>query len=160
MHAVKICVLSCVFAFLLSACGGSRSMGDIGGVPVEIKVDLDRAFVSAMENRQGRLGASAGMTVGSGGTRTGIGFGLSFSSTNVYIYGGNAPGQANVFRKKVKWGSNEFTIPMNPGRKVVFTAVVSGGRSGWESVGSYVVKADKNAVLISLVESGTSVQAR
>ena len=159
MRILLICLSIVVLLSLLSSCGGSRQMGDIGGTPVEFTVDLDRSFVSAMENRQGRLGASAGMTVGSGGTRTGLGFGLSFTSTSVYLYGGNAPGQANVFRKKISWGSNEFTIPMNVGRKVVFTVVVSGGRRGWESVGSYQVKAGDNALHISLVETGSSIKS-
>ena len=152
-------VLVFIALLLLAGCGGSRQMGDIGGVPVEFEVQLDRSFVKAMENRQGRLGASAGVSVGSGGTRSGLGFGLSFSSTNVYLYGGNGPGQAGLFKKKLKWGVNQFTIPVNVGRKVVFSVVVSGGRSGWESIGNYTVKQSDNALRIFLVESGGSIQA-
>ncbi len=145
--------------FGLCACGSPRQMGDVGGLPVQFEVLLDRSFVGAMENRQGKMGASAGVTVGSGGTRTGVGFGLSFQSTNVYLYGGNAAGQANLFRKRIKWGVNQFEVPLKPGRKVVFTAVVSGGRSGWETIGAYAVLSKDNAVRITLSESGGTVQA-
>ena len=149
---VALCLLS------LSACGGSRQMGDLGGVPVEFEVLLERPFVAAMENRQARLGASLGASVGSHGSSTGLGFGLSFQSTNVYLYGGDKAGQANVFRKKLKWGDNHFTIPMNPKRKLVFSVVVSGGRSGWEAVGEYTVTNADNAVRVLLSETGAEIE--
>ena len=156
---LKLKMLIVVGCFMgLTACGGSRQMGDIGGVPVEFEVLLERPFVAAMENKQARLGASAGATVGSHGTSTGIGFGLSFQSTNVYLYGGNKAGQANIFRKKLKWGDNHFTIPMNVKRKAVFSVVVSGGRSGWEAIGDYTVKNAGNAVRVLLSETGATVE--
>ena len=144
---------------LLSACGGKRQMGDVGGAPVEFEVLLERPFVAAMENRQARLGGHVGTSVGSHGSSTGLGFGLSFSSTNVYLYAGDKAGQANVFRKKLNWGDNHFMIPMNPERTVVFSVVVSGGRSGWEAIGDYTVKASDNGVRVMLSETGAEIEA-
>lgn len=147
-------ILLICLTLLFCSCGAQRQMGDPDGVSVEFEVLLDRSFVSAMENRQGRVGVGVGSTVGSHGVHHGVGLGLSFRSTSVYIYGGKAPGQAGIFRRKIKWGSNQFSIPIRPGRELVLTAVVSGGRSGWETVGTCEVQPQGNAIRLVLDEKG------
>ncbi|NRA38706.1 MAG: hypothetical protein HRU15_11240 [Planctomycetes bacterium] len=141
-------------AVLLSSCGSERFQGDMDGMPIKFHVMLDRAFVDDMESRQGQLGSSVQHTVGSGGSSTGVGFGLSFQSTNVKLYGGDGPGQANIFRQKLKWGLNEFEIPLRPGRKITLSVVVSGGRAGWESIGEHIIKEIQPRIYLSLGARG------
>ncbi len=144
-----------------SGCGTPRRFGDPDGVPVVISVELDRAFVSNMANRQWTPSLGGGVGFGSGGARTsGVGMGLSFSSTHVYVIGGDAPGQANVFRKEVAWGATAFTVPLTPGRTLVLGAQVQGGREGWESVGSVVIPTASGAqVHIAMGANGGTVSA-
>ena len=130
---VLLSLLLCLFV----GCGKKRRFGDEGGTPVTMRVTLDRAFVSDMKNRQGRvgLGVGAGMSSG-GGTRVGTGVGLSFSATTVFLVGGDGPGQGQVFRKEIEWGESSFTVPLTPGRTLHLTVQVEGGRQGWEAIGS------------------------
>ena len=143
------------------SCSTPRRFGDPGGVPVSIVVDLDRAFVSSMTNRQWTPSIGGGVAVGSGGSQaSGAGMGLTFSSTKVYVIGGDAAGQANVFRREVKWGTNAFTVPLTPGRTLVLGAQVQGGREGWESVGSVVIPTASGAqVHITMSANGGAVSA-
>lgn len=136
--------IACLLALLLLAagCGAKRRFGDEGGTPVSFRVALDRAFVSEMRNRQGRVGVGVGAGFGSGGRSSiGTGVGLSFSSTTVHLVGGDGPGEGQVFRREIAWGENAFTVPLTPGRTLHLTVQVSGGREGWEAVGSTVIPA-------------------
>lgn len=147
---------ACCALLVLASCGGSRLVGDPEGVPITFRVELDRAFVRAMANRQGRVGLGAGVGIGSGGPRggLGLGLGLSFTSTRVSLLGGGAAGRADLFRQRISWGDNAFTVPLRPDRTVVLTADVSGAREGWEEVGSFTVDARKPVLLLRLGEAG------
>jgi hypothetical protein len=143
---------------LLSACGEPRRFGDAGGVPVNVTVQVDRAFFSSMQNRQGRPSAGAGIGFGSGGaTGVGVGLGLSFSSTQVYLLGGDNVGQGNVFRKEVGWGDNTFEVPLAAGRTLHLTVQAEGGRRGWEAIGTITVPAQDPTVAIVLDANGAKV---
>ena len=149
---------------LLSGCGEPRRFGDVDGVPVTINASIDRAFFKNMENRQGRPSAGVGAGFSSGGhSSVGVGVGLSFSSTQVFLVGGDAVGQKNVFRKEMKWGQNSFTVPLTPGRTLHLTAVAEGGRRGWEALGPVTIPltaADKApAVEVVLDENGAKITA-
>jgi hypothetical protein len=153
-----LAALACATVFGLSACGEPRRFGDAGGTPVTITAQVDRAFFSSMESRQGRPSAGAGVGFSSGGhTGVGVGVGLSFSSTQVYLLGGDAVGQGNVFRKELKWGDNSFTVPLTPGRVLHLTVQAEGGRRGWEAIGSVTVPAADPAVAIVLDANGTKL---
>jgi hypothetical protein len=153
------CLLLCILS--LAACGKARRYGDAGGVPVAFHVTLDKAFVSGMQNRQGRVGVGVGGTVSSGGhSSIGTGIGLGFSATTVYLLGGDGAGQAQVFRKEITWGENAFTVPLAKGRTLYLTVQVQGGREGWEAIGSVVVPADeKPTVTIGLSDAGPRISA-
>jgi hypothetical protein len=154
-HLASLAILS---AFLLSACGEPRRFGDTGGVPVTITAQVERPFFSSMENRQGRPSAGAGVGFGSGGmTGIGVGVGLSFSSTQVYLLGGDAVGQGNIFRKELKWGENTFTVPLTAGRTLHLTAQAEGGRRGWEAIGSITVPAQDPKIAIMLDGNGAKL---
>jgi len=154
-------LLIAISAFILASCGTPRRFGDTGGAPVEFRVSLDRAFVSSMQNRQARVGVGVGGALSSGGhTSVGTGLGLSFSSTTVYLVGGDGAGQAQVFRKEIKWGDTTFTVPLTKGRTLFLTVQVQGGREGWEAIGSVVIPdADKPVVTVVLSEAGPKVSA-
>lgn len=128
---------------LLTGCGEPRRYGDVGGTPTAFTVSLDRAFVNGFENRQGRpsVGGGVGFSSG-GGSYSGVGIGLSFSSTQVYLLGGEKIGQGEVFRQELKWGENSFSVPLTPGRALYLTITAEGGRRGWEGIGSLVVPQD------------------
>ena len=145
---------------LLSSCGEPRRYGDVGGIPVNITAEVDRAFFKNMENRQGRPSAGVGVGFSSGGaTSSGVGVGLSFSSTQVYLVGGDAVGQSNVFRHELKWGNNTFTVPLNPGRVLHLTVVAEGGRRGWEAIGNITIPADSPAIQMALSADGARITA-
>ncbi len=130
-------ILPLIALCLVVGCGKKRRFGDEGGTPVTMRVTLDRAFVSDMKNRQGRVGVGVGAGMSSGGgTSLGTGVGLSFSATTVYLVGGDGPGQGQVFRKEIEWGESSFSVPLTPGRTLHLTVQVEGGRQGWEAIGS------------------------
>ena len=143
---------------LLTACGEPRRFGDEGGVPVAITAHVDRAYFNAMENRQGRPSAGAGVGFGSGGmTGVGVGVGFTFSSTQVYLLGGDQVGQGNVFRQEVKWGENSFSVPLSPGRTIHLTVQAEGGRRGWEALGPVTIPASDPRIAIQLDGNGGKV---
>lgn len=161
LPSLKYVLVVCAVA-LLTACGEPRRFGDIGGTPTTVRVTLDRAFVSGMQNRQARVGVGVGGTVSSGGySSVGTGIGLSFSSTTVYLVGGENAAEAQIFRKEVKWGESIFTVPLTPGRTLHLTVQVQGGREGWEAIGSVVIPATANpTVTIGLSDAGAHLSAQ
>ena len=146
------------FLLLLSACGEPRRFGDVGGIPVTITAHIERAFVSGMENRQARPSVGAGAGFGSGGfSGVGVGVGLSFSSTQVYIVGGDNVGQANIFRQEMKWGDNTFSVPLIAGRTLHLSVQVEGGRRGWEALPPVIVPLSDPAIAIVLDSNGAKL---
>ncbi|MBA3846152.1 MAG: hypothetical protein H0X45_05850, partial [Planctomycetes bacterium] len=115
---MRISIAIAVLAMILIGCGQKRRYGDDGGVPTAFTVTLDKAFVSDMQNRQGRVGVGGGVGVGSGGSSAGVGLGLSFSATVVYLLGGEQSGGAQIFRRELSWGETTFTVPLTPGREL------------------------------------------
>jgi len=151
-------LLALVSVLLLSACGEPRRFGDTEGIPVTITAQAERPFFNSMENRQGRPSAGAGVGFGSGGmTGVGMGVGLSFSSTQVYLLGGDAVGQGNVFRKELKWGANTFSVPLSAGRVLHLTVQAEGGRRGWEAIGTVTVPAQDPTIAIVLDGNGAKI---
>ena len=146
---------------LAVGCGAKRRYGDEGGTPVTMRVTLDRAFVSDMKNRQGRVGVGVGAGMSSGGgSSIGTGVGLSFSSTTVYLVGGDGPGQGQVFRKEIEWGESSFSVPLTPGRTLHLTVQVEGGRQGWEAIGSVEIpRAPAPTVDVVLGAAGPKLSA-
>ena len=144
--------------FIFSACGEPRRFGDVGGIPVTITAHIERAFVSGMENRQARPSVGAGAGFGSGGfSGVGVGVGLSFSSTQVYIVGGDNVGQANIFRQEIKWGDNTFTVPLAASRTLHLSVQVEGGRRGWEALPPVIIPLSEPAIAIVLDSNGAKL---
>ncbi|MBA3685217.1 MAG: hypothetical protein H0W72_08255 [Planctomycetes bacterium] len=155
MRTAVLVLLIALGAGLLGACGKKRRYGDEGGTPVSFIITLDRAFVSGMRNRQGRLGVGAGVGLGSGGhSSVGGGVGMSFSATTVDIYGGEGPGEGQIFRHEIGWGETRFSVPLMPGRVLHITVQATGGREGWECVGSVTIPATGSTVHLDLGEAG------
>jgi len=126
----------------LVACATPRRFGDPEGLPITFTVTVERAFFENMHNHQWSPSVGAGVGLGSGGgSGAGLGVGLGFAGTSIYLIGGDAAGQADVFRKELKWGDNTFTVPLRPGRTMVLGVQAEGGRVGWESLGSVTVPA-------------------
>jgi hypothetical protein len=147
-----------IMMLLLIACGEKRRFGDLDGTPVRIDVELDRAFVTSMENRQARPSAGAGVGIGSGGfSGVGVGVGLSFSSTHVYLVGGDNIGQANIFRREINWGINSFTVPLTPQRTLHLSVQVEGGRRGWEAIGPVVISLENPVISLKLSNEGALI---
>ena len=147
------------FLLLMAGCGEPRRFGDTDGTPTAFSVSLDRAFVNGFENRQGRpsVGAGVGFSSG-GGSYSGAGVGFTFSTTQVYLLGGDNIGQGEVFRQELKWGENSFSVPLKPGRTLHLTVMAEGGRRGWEGVGSLVAPQDTApAVHIELGAQGGKI---
>lgn len=141
---------------LCSACGGTRVYGDPEADPVAFQVELERAFVSDMHQR-GRARVGVGSSFGSGGYRgTGVGLGLHFSSTEVFLLGYDAASDALLFREELNWGTNTFAVPLLPQRELVLVADVRGSRQGSERIGR--VAADQaQPISITLDERGSSL---
>lgn len=151
-------LLACAVVLVLSGCGEPRRFGDAGGVPVTVNAQVNRQFFSSMENRQGRPSAGAGVGFSSGGhSSMGVGIGFQFSSTQVYLLGGDAVGQANVFRQELKWGDNQFTVPLAAGRTIFLTVQAEGGRRGWEAIGQFVIPAQDPRISVELDGNGAKV---
>lgn len=142
----------------LSGCGEPRRFGDVGGQPVTFTVHVERPFFASMENRQGRpsVGAGVGFSSG-GGSYSGVGIGFTFSSTQVYVLGGDAVGQADVFRQEVKWGDNTFIVPLTPGHVLHLSVQAEGGRRGWEAIGTVTVPMNEPAVNVALTSAGAKI---
>lgn len=145
---------------VLAGCGTPRRFGDVDGKPILVQVHLQRAYVRSLSDRNVGIGAGVGVGVGSGGhSHTGVGIGLSFSSTQVYLLGGDATGQGNVFRKQISWGSNSFEVPLTPGRTLAFTVQVQGGYEGWEGIGTVTIpETGAHTIRIDLLGEGTEVR--
>jgi hypothetical protein len=143
----------------IAGCGSERRFGDADGVPVTVIVNLDRAYVRGLSSRQVRTSVGAGASFGSGGHRSsGVGVGLTFEATNAYLVGGDGPAEAQVFRKKLSWGENTFTVPLTPGRSMYLSSQVSGGYEGWESVGEVTIPPDGSPTIrVSLLGTDLSV---
>ena len=128
---------------VLSACGEPRRYGDAGGLPVTMAVHLERAYVNGWQNRQAQPSAGAAVGFGSGGsTGVGVGLGLSFSSTQMYLLGGDQVGQGNVFHRELKWGDNSFSVPLAAGEcfhRDVPTASVSSVRAAFDLPDHYIL---------------------
>ncbi|HYE06479.1 MAG TPA: hypothetical protein VEL07_13270 [Planctomycetota bacterium] len=155
---MRISILIAVLGLVLIGCGQKRRYGDDGGVPTAFTVTLEKAFVSDMQNRQGRVGVGGGVGMGSRGSSAGVGLGLSFSATVVYLLGGEQSGGAQIFRRELSWGENTFTVPLTPGRELALTVQVQGGREGWEGVGSVTIPEQPGAVVdVRLLSTGPSV---
>lgn len=153
-----LAVLVVAAVLILAACGEPRRFGDAGGVPVTVSATIERPFFTSMQNRQGRPSAGAGVGMSSGGwSSVGVGVGFQFSSTQVYLLGGDAIGQGNVFRKEVKWGENTFTVPLTPGRTLHLTVQAEGGRRGWEAIGTLTVPAQDPAITLVLDGNGAKI---
>jgi len=161
LPSLKWCTVVCGLA-LLTACGEPRRFGDIGGTPTSVRVTLDRAFVSGMQNRQAHVDVGVGGSVSSSGhSSIGTGIGLSFSSTTVYLLGGENAAEGQIFRKEIKWGEGTFTVPLTPGRTLHLTVQVQGGREGWEAIGSVVIPVTANpTVTIGLSDAGAHLSAQ
>jgi hypothetical protein len=146
----------------ICSCGKPRRFGDEGGVPATFTVHLERAFVGGMKNRQARPSLGVGAGIGSGGHSSfGTGVGLTFSSTVVHILGGEEPGSGNVFIKEIEWGDNTFTVPLTPGRTLTLSVEASGGREGWESIGTLTVPQESGSEIhLDLTESGGTATVR
>ena len=84
--------------------------------------------------------------------------GVTFSSTQIYVLGGDAIGQADVFRQEVKWGDNTFTVPLTPGHVLQLTVQAEGGRRGWEALGSITVPMNDPTVRIALTGDGAKIE--
>ena len=143
---------------ILSACGEPRRFGDVGGVPVTVTAHIERAFVSGMENRQARPSVGAGAGFSSGGmSGLGVGVGLAFSSTQVFLVGGDNVGQANIFRQEMKWGDNTFSVPLMAGRTLHLSVQVEGGRRGWEALPPVIVPLSEPTIAIVLDSNGAKL---
>jgi len=141
----RLCWLPALFSVLLllaAGCGSARRFGDPEGTPVTMSVRVEKPFFDNMSRHtwQPSAGAGIGFTPG-GGRGLGLGLGLGFTTTSVYLIGGSAPGQADAFRKEIKWGENTFEVPLRPGRLLVVGVQAEGGRSGWESLGQVTIPA-------------------
>jgi hypothetical protein len=130
-------------AALATGCGSRRRFGDADGTPVLFQVKVERAFFDAMRNRSWSpsVGAGAGFS-NRGYSGLGLGLGLGYSTTSVFLLGGDAVGQGNVFRKELRWGENSFSVPLRAGRTLALMVQAEGGRSGWEGLGSITVPSD------------------
>lgn len=152
---LHLAVIVVAAVLVLSACGEPRRFGDANGVPVNVTATIERPFFSTMQNRQGRPSAGAGVGISSGGwSSVGVGIGFQFSSTQVYLLGGDSIGQGNVFRKEMKWGENTFTVPLAAGRTLHLTVQAEGGRRGWEAIGTLTVPAHDPTITLRLDGNG------
>jgi len=160
MDAVRHLAAGAALILVLTGCGTPRRFGDVDGTPVLIQVDLERAYVRSLSDRNVGVGVGAGVGVGSGGYRSsGVGIGLSFSSTQVYLLGGDATGQGNVFRKQIAWGTHAFEVPLTPGRTLALTVQAQGGYEGWEGIGTVTVpESGAGTIRIDLLGEGTDVR--
>jgi hypothetical protein len=150
-------------AVLLAGCGEPRVrvVGEAGGVPVQLTVEISRTFVRDLKNR-GPGGGETQVYVehgfygpweppywyhgrywttppdpywdpfwGGGMVMTGP------APTTAWLLAGDGPGEARLFRAELDWGRNEFTMLARPGHAITFTVQSYGGREGWEVVGTY-----------------------
>ncbi|MFW5751522.1 MAG: hypothetical protein ACOCZK_07750, partial [Planctomycetota bacterium] len=125
--------------------------------PVTFDVQLDREFVRTMHNRQGRVRMGMAVRGGSGGLTVGPRLGIGFASTKVHLLAGKNVGSGRLFQQALHWGQNQFVVPINQGREVVFTIDASGGRSGWEGIGSVTITGNRPLVSLDLDGDGATI---
>ncbi len=140
-----------------TACGGRRRYGDPDGRPTAFDVTLHRGFVAGM-HRRSPVGVGAGVSIGPGGMRSGLGLGLTARSTSVTLLAGDDVGSARCFRQPLRWGRNRFTVPIRDGRDLVFTVQADGGRQGFERIGALTISGSQPLVIIDLNDDGATVR--
>ncbi len=148
-----------VAAFLVVGCGEPRVVGEAGGVPVQLTVEISRVFARELKNRgpggETTVYVADGFAPGwgppywyhghywttppdpfwdpfwAGGAIAGP------PPTTAWLLAGDGPGEARLFRAELDWGRNDFIVLAKPGRVVTFTVQAYGGSNGWEVVGSF-----------------------
>jgi len=178
MRAVPVALIAAL-TLALVGCGGPyhrTALGDAGGVPVRLEVEISRDFVRDLNNR-GPGGRE--VVVYNQGFYTGWwgGYGYRGSHGNgycppghryaydpfwysnvywtgpaptaVYLLGGDGPGQARLLRTELDYGTNFIDVAVRPGRAVTLTVQAYGGHEGWEAVGTFTA-ADKAGQVVKL----------
>ncbi len=125
-----------LLAFIVSGCGEPRRHGDNDGQPVAFHVRVEPAFMSTMADRSAHPSVALGASSGRG---IGLAVGVTMADTDVYLLGDDRPGKEQVFRQRLLWGNNDFTIPLKPGRTLSLTIEATGARQGWESIGTLTI---------------------
>jgi len=142
-----------------ASCSDTRREGDADGVPVVFTVQAESAFFSWMTDR--RTSTVTGVGVGTSGMRSGVGLGVGvgFTGTEIYLLGHEQANRPFLFRRRLSYGDNTFTIPLRPGRTLVLTAQAEGGREGSETVGEIVIPTTAApTVRVSLTKDGAKVE--
>jgi len=146
-------------ALLVSGCGESRRNGDPGGEPVSFRIHLERRYVRHMQNQQWTPSGAVAVGSGSnGGPYVSSGLSMSFSATSVYIYGGDKIATADVFVRELKWGDNAFTVPLAPHRQLFLTVKATGGREGYQLVGTVTIPDSPQAAIRLALGDDTQIQ--
>ena len=142
-------------------CSETRREGDVDGVPVTFTVQAESAFFTWMTDRHASHTTALGVGVGGmrSGVGVGVGMGVGYSGTEIYLLGSEQPNRSFLFRKRLSYGENTFTIPLKPGRTLVLTAQAEGGREGSEVVGEIVIPTTGTpAVQVMLTKDGAKVE--
>lgn len=150
--------LPVVVMVLCAGCGERRPLGEPGGVPVGIAIDLDAAYVRGMSHASpaayphGYLVHDAWYPSCDPGSRYRY-FGRGQADrpvffyhdpfwdeprfTDVYLLGGDGPAEAGVFRQGLGYGHQDISVLIRPGHVVTLTVQARGDRDGWEAVGHF-----------------------
>ena len=155
MSRTALSVVICTLVLAITGCG-SRRYGDPDGRPTVFEVTLQRDFVAGM-HRRSPVGLGAGVSVGRGGIRPGIGLGITARSTSITLLAGEDVGSGRCFRQSLRWGRNRFTVPIRSGRDLVFTIQAQGGREGFERIGALTITGERPLVTIDLDADGADI---
>ncbi|MBA3549044.1 MAG: hypothetical protein H0X45_04075 [Planctomycetes bacterium] len=168
--------LSLPLIIALAGCGQQRAQGDPDGVPVAFTVRVDPAFVADYH----RGGASTyvgfhhhhhhhsryrsdpwhhGWHDPWDSWYGGSGY-VGSEPTTLVLLGGDGPTQAQVFRKRIAFGDNDFVIPIRAGRSVTLSFQADGGIEGWETLGTVSIGDQPGQVVaVAMTADGVTLTA-
>ncbi len=162
-------------AIASAGCGDHRPLGEPGGVPVTVVVDLEPGYVQGMSRPSARGYAPVSgflepdpwcQPYGSASRYRYYGrayperpffrhdpFWDEPRFTDLYLLGGDGPAEAGVFRQPIGSGHDEFTVTIRSGHVVTLSVQARGDRDGWEAVGHFTA-ADRPGQRVVVTLSG------
>jgi hypothetical protein len=134
-----------------------RQYGDAGADRIGFIVEIDRSFLASIPTSSSRPDVRFGVGFGSG---IGMRYGASYhhDATDTHLEGLDPESGALILRQRLKRGSNEFAVPLQPDRSLQMRVVRSGGESGQEPIGLLDLTTAERPVRIVLDVNGSSLQ--
>jgi len=145
--------------WILIAClalsGCSQRPGHADGAPFAFLVTLERPFVHAIAQRQIHVHTDERDEPFRDSRETAT---VGLSTTEVTLRGGSRPRGEDLFRQRLSWGENRFTVPLRTGGRLWLSVAVDGGWVGWLDLGP--IELDRSPIVLPLTRENAHLHQR